>query len=310
MESAADSSQAFARYARLIRRSLDAAGPFVATRESATAIQVERGIVLAHVLRTPNRRLGAEQLEPLEALIECASSPKLARIAVVDAAGNDNTVYRPLLVYSWLVSFSLLYETLPRREHGRWEEALRAWCDLLESDLGQAIWTGDGIPARSAPAAAEATWTALALHVAGKVFGRDVWLDLASDLFGKLTRSQQADGSFIAQNVHDEAEQGQGEYEPVILHAAADYALAAKDRIVAATVARGAHNMLANAAPDADLGDHALRQPWALFAYIWNPPTRPLADRWLADSASSGISPSGLMLLADAIYSLAAFGAA
>ena len=52
--------------------------------------------------------------------------------------------------------------------------------------------------------------------------------------------------------------------------------------------------------------DHATSQPWALFAFIWNPATRYLADQVLhtARSTSDGVS---LILLADALYCVRMF---
>jgi hypothetical protein len=92
----------------------------------------------------------------------------------------------------------------------------------------------------------------------------------------------------------------------MILHAAADYALAAQDRAVAAVAARSAGFQLTATRPD-----HAAHEPWGLFALIWNPATRPLADRILCGVTDAHPFPShlNLMLLADALYSLAAFGA-
>ena len=56
--------------------------------------------------------------------------------------------------------------------------------------------------------------------------------------------------------------------------------------------------------------DHATAQPWALFAFVWNPQTRPLADQLLHaarvqdPAARNGVS---LILLADALYCLRLF---
>src|SRR6266850_762034 len=54
--------------------------------------------------------------------------------------------------------------------------------------------------------AAEACWIALALHRAGKVYLRDVWVDLASDLFGKVTKAQQESGAFLQMSNSDNPE--------------------------------------------------------------------------------------------------------
>jgi hypothetical protein len=52
--------------------------------------------------------------------------------------------------------------------------------------------------------------------------------------------------------------------------------------------------------------DHATNQPWALFAFLWNDATRPLAEQVLHACAtqSQGENHLTLMLLADALYCL------
>jgi hypothetical protein len=112
----------------------------------------------------------------------------VGRFEIVDRLGHERAVYRPLLVYSWLQAFRVGYELLPRTDFGAWEEATRAWCDDLEYRLGNFAWPTDAVPAAMGDRLAELCWTALALHVAGKVFIRDAWTDLAGDIFGKLVR--------------------------------------------------------------------------------------------------------------------------
>src|SRR5205085_11090995 len=109
--------------------------------------------------------------------------------------------------------------------------------------------------------------------------------------------------------------------------AAASYAVQAEDRALAGAVRRATAYHLNQTQPD-----HATAQPWALFAFIWNPETRSLADGLLhaqsmhAASDSTGSAPTGgpaaadpegadtassplaLMLLADALYCLRLFG--
>src|SRR2546430_6515558 len=67
--------------------------------ESATAIQVERGSIIAG---------GDAAL--VERLIEVAKSERLSTMAVIDSAGHLRPVYRPLLVYAWLCAFRAQYE--------------------------------------------------------------------------------------------------------------------------------------------------------------------------------------------------------
>jgi hypothetical protein len=291
----------FRRYAGLIRSSLANAGAFAPEAESATAVQVERGVVFAQAMidpRTPD--LGSR----VNRLIELSTSDRLTSMAVVDRSGHHRPVYRGLLVYSWLQAFGLVYETLPQSEFGRWEEGLRPWCDLLESELGEIEWPAGPMPAGRGSSATESAWTALALQVAGKIFVRDAWTDLASDTFGKLTRSQSPEGPFLLAGASDNPET-HWYHELVLLHAAASYSVQAEDRTVAAAVARNAEFHLNQTQPD-----HATNQPWACFAFIWSAATRPLADQIL--HAATVQNPDGggglsLMLLADALYCLELF---
>lgn len=269
---------------------------FFPSAESATSIQVERGIVLPRVMK------GQTDGGVIERLIGVTSTAPIARLAVVDRGGHHRPVYRPLLVYCWLQAFRIVYETLPRSEFGRWEEGLRPWCDLLEAELGEMSLAN--IPASRGGVASEAAWTALALHVAGKVYVRDAWTDLAGDAFGRLTRGQQPSGAFLETSPSDNPEPN-GYHELTILHACASYAAQAEDRTIAAAVARAAAYHLAETQPD-----HATEQPWAVFPFIWSPPARPLADQLLHSVAINqprGAQGVPLMLLADALYCLRLF---
>ena len=145
---------------------------------------------------------------------------------------------------------------------------------------------------------------ALALFVAGKVFVRDAWIDLASDTFGKLVRGEPNRPTFLIANSSDNPETFWF-HELTILHAAGSYAVQSEDRTLAAAVARNTEFHLNETQPD-----HATSQPWALFPFIWNPRTRSLADQLLHTvsvqhpGTSDGVS---LILLADALYCLRLF---
>jgi hypothetical protein len=79
----------------------------------------------------------------------------------------------------------------------------------------------------------------------------------------------------------------------------------AEDRTIAAAVARATVYHQREMQPD-----HATTQPWGLFAFIWNPETRPLADQLLHAAAvqqPGGIDGVALILLADALYCLRLF---
>jgi hypothetical protein len=141
--------------------------------------------------------------------------------------------------------------------------------------------------------------------VAGKIYVRDAWTDLASDTFGKLTRSQQRDsGAFLHASPADNPET-HWYHELVLLHAAASYAVQAEDRPLSAAVARNAAFHLRETQPD-----HATSQPWALFAFLWNPETRTMADGLLHAARAQNPSAHSILsstLLADALYCLRLF---
>jgi len=290
------------RYARLIEERLAGVELASPQRENASTLQVERGIVF------PWAVIGsAADVSPaVDRLIELSRSPRMADIAVVDAAAHARPVYRPLLIYAWLLTFRVRYETISPGEFGRWDEALRAWSDALEARLGEIV-PGEGgiIPAARGDLAAEAAWTAAALHLSGKIFIRDAWTDLAADTFGRLTRAQLQSGAFLTHSSSDNPEPV-WYHELAILHAAASYAVQAEDRPVARAVARATEYHQNETQPD-----HATSQPWGLFAFIWNESTRPTADQLLHATAlqSPATSTDGvsLILLADALYCLRLF---
>ena len=297
----------FRRYAALIADAVGArAGhAFLPVAEGDTAAQVERGTAYAAALA--GRAHDAAAVDRMDRLVRLAAGGPPGAVVVVDAAGHHRPVYRPLLVYAWLQAYKLLYEVLPRSEFGRWDEALRAWCDLLEAELSVTRPPDGGTPAGLGGAAAESAWTALALFAAGRLLVRDAWTDLASDTFGRLTRSQSPEGTFLLPGPADSPETW-WYHELVILHAAASYAVQAEDRAVAAAVARATDYHLKETQPD-----HATSQPWALFAFVWNDNTRPLADQLLHAAAAQqpgGADGVSLILLADALYCLRLFDGA
>jgi hypothetical protein len=278
---------------------------FAAEVEDVDHLQVERGAMFATFLDDP---AAATRIVPgVERLIAAGSRLSVGRFEIVDRLGHERLVYRPLLVYSWLQAFRAGYEGLPRTEFGAWEEATRAWCDDLEYRLGNFAWPADALPAARGDEVAEMCWTALALEVAGKVFIRDAWTDLAGDVFGKLVRRQQENGAFLSAAAGDNPET-LWFHEVVILHAAASYAVQTEDRALASAVAQATLYQQAETQID-----HATNQPWGLFAFLWNPPTVPMADGLLhavtahAASADDGVSGLTLMLLADALYCLRLF---
>lgn len=287
------------RYADLALHSIGNLGQFVAETENATAVQVERGTIYPLLLKPP----GAAD-DRVHRLIELTRSERLSSMAVVDRTGHHRPIYRSMLVYSWLKAFQLVYETLDRDEFGRWEEALRVWCDLLEADLQEISWDATLATAARGASAAEACWAALTLHAAGKTLVRDVWTDLAAEHFGKLARAQQPGGAFLATLASDNPET-HWYHELAILHAAASFAVQTEDRTVAAAVKRNTEFHMNETQPD-----HATTQPFAVFAFIWNTATRPLADQVLHavhTQHPGGATGVAAILLADAVHCLRLF---
>jgi hypothetical protein len=298
--------QEFRRYAQLVEAAVGATAPydFVPTSERDGVVQVERGMVYNAAVAGPPAPGVAAMVEPLVRLAAGGVPPDLS---VVDARGHHRPVYRPLLVYAWLQAFRPWYELLPRADFVRWDEALRAWCDLLEAELGSTRLEDTGSGAAVGGEVAEAAWSALALFVAGRLFVRDAWTDLASDTFGRLTRGQTPAGTFLAPGPGDNPETW-WYHELVLLHAAASYAVQAEDRAVASAVAKATDYHLRETQPD-----HATSQPWGLFAFAWNERTRPLADQLLHAAAINAAGAAGgasLILLADALYCLRLFAPA
>ncbi|MBC8108985.1 MAG: hypothetical protein H7Z14_20535 [Anaerolineae bacterium] len=294
-----DTLSDFRRFEQLTAASVSSVPQFTPSSETPTSVQIERGIVFPHSMNDPKHW----QSNSVERLIELSTSPSLPRISVVDRHGHIRLVYRPLLVYCWLQTFSRAYEALPRAEFGRWEESIRAWCDVLEGTIGDFDWPAGAIPASLGSRATEIAWAALTLHVAGKVFVRDAFTDFAADTFGRFTKRQRDNGAFFEATGSDNPETN-WYHELVTLHAAGSFAVQAEDRAVATSVARATAYHAANTQPD-----HATNQPWALFAFIWNESTRPLAEQILHTSATQDANTNHLtlMLLADALYCLRLF---
>ena len=268
------------------------------TLEDADRLQAGRGDIFAKFIVDPSR--AKTPVKDVERLLAVASPATLARLSVVDRAGHRRPVYRPLLAYCWLQSFRLGYELLPRSEFGRWDEATRTWCDDLEFRLSQFNWPATDSPAAVGDQIAEVCWIALALHVAGKIFIRDAWTDLAADVFGKLARRQRESGALLTATAADNPETFWF-HELATLHAAASYAVQAEDRALATVVAKATRFHSREIQPD-----HATSQPWGVFAFLWNPETRSFGEGMLHAMQSSG-SEVSRMLLADALYCLRLF---
>lgn len=294
-------TQDFKRYADLIRPAIASPAAFFPEAESAAALQVERGQVFASAL-IDRRNIPSPAI--LQPLTDFSRGENFASLTIVDRAAHRRAAYEGLLVYSLLQTYRLLYESLSNSAFGLWEETLRPWCDKLEADLTAVDLPDAATPASRGDAVAGAAWAALALQIAGKVYVRDAWTDLASLTFGRFTKAQASSGAFLTASPSDNPET-HGYHELVILHAAASFAVQTEDRPLAAAVARATEFHRDQTQPD-----HATAQPWGVFAFVWNHKTRDVADQQLHAAGvahPAGIDGISLMLLADALYCLQLF---
>jgi len=154
-----------------------------------------------------------------------AVEPERLSRSTSSTAPATNARFIGPLVYCWLQAFREAYELLPRASsaagkrppvlgamtwRGAWRVRLAARCAAR----------------RSGDAAAEACWMAAALQVAGKIFIRDAWTDLAGDVFGKLARRQQP-AAPSSPPIIDNPE-ARWYHELALLHAAATHAVQAR----------------------------------------------------------------------------------
>jgi hypothetical protein len=202
---------------------------------------------------------------------------------VVDGAGHDRPIYRGLLVYAWLRTMEI--GQLMRTER------LGMWCQSLEAAVSAP--TGD--------AHALTGWNALALYVAAGLLGRDDWFALSAQAFEGLAEEQQPSGALFrhASSVNPETRWYD---ELTLLHAMSSYAVSAQDRRIEAAVHRATEFHFRETQPD-----HATHQPWALFAFLSNPDTRPQAGEILHTATMRtfrNLDAISLLLLADALWCL------
>lgn len=286
---------AWSNYARLIGSILAATSDFTAISESARSVQVERGLIF------PLHLCGRLLLSPVDRLVELASERQVANTQVIDRAGNRRPGYRGLMVYAWLRVLELSHDVLTKQRAQEWREALEVWCEPLVAVASALPQSDNGVPAARGDAAADAAWAALALHVAANLLEHDEWRERAEGVFGALMHHQQDSGAFLRATASDNLETT-GYHELVILHAAASYAAGAHDAATSRAIANAAQYHQRETQPD-----HSTTQPWALYAFLSNQATRPLAEQMLHAVAmhdASSLDGVSLILLADALYCL------
>jgi hypothetical protein len=258
---------------------------FVARGESAGSVQVERGTILPATLS------GNPDVHAVDRLIELAVDGQPANIAVVDAGGHQRPVYRPLLIYCWL----LAYENLPLPA---WTSPLRRWCELARKSAGS-ISSTERTKASNGGAITESVWCALAIFVAGELFHDPGWRDAGHGVMIDLCEHQQPSGAFLIATASDNPETF-WYHELILLHAVASFAAWSGD-------ARPRRSAMCSAAfhLNETQPDHATSQPWGLPAFVRYAPM--LADQMLHTMTTqqpAGIDGVSLMLLADTLQGL------
>ncbi len=253
--------------------------------ESTGVVQVERGTVLASRLSSSLNSSAINRLTVLSAFGELSS------IAVVDACGHHRPVYRPLLVYCWLLAHEI--SPVPT-----WTEGLRRWCVMLRGLLA-ALAADDRLPASDGAVITGAVWSALAVFVAGEIFDQAEWRDAGRDALLGVCRRQQGSGAFLQTTAGDNPETF-WYHELILLHAVSSFAVRSGDRVALLASERSAAFHENETQPD-----HATAQPWGLPAFVRCAPM--LADQVLhtiATQQPAGSDGVSLMLLADTLYGL------
>ena len=236
------------QYAELIESMIPKQHTFKPTAEDPFHIQVERGLYWPVVEPQPSQPF-----------------------SVVDAAGHARPVYRPLLVYSWLLMAERSGDV---REPSN---SLHPWIESLD----------DGI------------FSALVLAVAGALCQNEAWNKMADERFGYLINHQHQTGAFLPYDAKANPEHRWYE-ELILLHATASYAVRAYSPRATLAVKKSALFHLQETQPD-----HASAQPWGLLAFAQFAP--PLADQVLhalSMQYPAGVTGVPLLLLTDALYGL------
>ncbi len=246
-----------------------------------------------------------EQLQRYERLIagvlqRAGGLPARRTTAAViqQADASSRGEYRGLTVYSWVMStrmsgpFAGVSGEGPDVPQPKSDPVLQAWCRAAAKQIDASPLSTVELLASDGQRITETVWHAMALYASGEVdFAR-------SAVFQPLLSAQQPNGTFLKPSRNDNLE-SLWYHELVLLHAVASYGVAISDPAARDAVFRAADYHLNETQPD-----HATNDPWGLFAFLWNPQSRPVADGMLHAVSTMGgsFSPVTLMLLADALY--------
>jgi hypothetical protein len=227
--------------------------------------------------------------------------------ALYDAQDHQRDVYYPLAVHLLLAAFRRCYESLPGEG---WNACEQSAATLVQPLRAIEPWADTPPPPDRV---AFALWCALGLSQQGQLAGRDVDVDLADAVVQQVLGPADLDAPLHPRRP-DESLDAWTWRELTGLHAVANLALLRRNQAWAGRVEQVALYHQENTQPD-----NVTAHPWALFAFLWSPHTRPQAEQQLHDvstalAASTSWRPAGErsvlagLLLADAAASLAAFG--
>jgi hypothetical protein len=236
------------RYAQLIHSMIPAKSAFQSVAEGPSQIQVERGLYLPVVEFQGDRA-----------------------VQIVDAGGHARPAYRPLLIYSWLLTAEKAGEIQAS------SVSLAPWITKLD----------DGI------------LSAMVRAAGGTLFKNEKWTANARRRFEQLVDHQQSSGAFFAADSKANPETRWYD-ELIALHAIASYSVWTNDQRAAKAARQSAMFHLNETQPD-----HASAQPWGLLAFAQYAP--PMADQLLhalTMQYPAGVTGVPLLLLTDALYGL------
>jgi len=158
---------------------------------------------------------------------------------------------------------------------------------------------GRRLPANDGGRVSQFAWQALQTYATGRLREDKKKIASAAAAFDLLAGRTATSGSFLTYTPADNVEL-LGLHELMILHAAASYAVQAGDDKLREKVFRAAEAFQSAMQPD-----HSTAQPWAIFAFIWNPATHHMADHVLHAAQlhfTGSRDATHLLLLADALY--------
>ena len=243
------------------------------------------------------RRLAPDMAEALRPKCKPAKRPDAELFyppRLADSLGHLRDEYHAFAVHLCLGAFSRRYESLPPDAWSACEQAvLDAVAPLRLIEFIQ----GDTPPAM----VPLVLWSALGLMQAARLLSRDVDLDLADAVVAQVLDRPGDNGALHPSGEHDSLDTWTWR-ELVGLHALAHIALLRRNAAWTRRVREVAMYHVQNTQPD-----NVTTQPWALFAFLWSPSSRPFAEQQMHDATVQGLNPVSAMLLADAADALAEF---